>query len=228
MGIAEVASYRGAQLFEAVGLARDVVDLCLTGHAEHDRRRRLRRARAGTDRTGRCRRAREPRLREVPQGRRAARDEPARRGRAAEGRACPAARRLPPLRHARERTRAAGATRPAGLRRRCCGVPLDEVEPAESIVRRFSGGAMSHGSLSAEAHQTVAIAFNRLARALQLRRGRRGSGPFPNGRELAHQAGRLRPFRRHARVPRVRRRAADQDRAGLEARRRADSCPGTR
>ena len=41
-------------------------------------------------------------------------------------------------------------------------VPLDEVEPAGSIVRRFSSGGMSHGSLSAEAHQTVAAAFNRL------------------------------------------------------------------
>src|SRR5581483_366489 len=41
-------------------------------------------------------------------------------------------------------------------------VPLDEVEPAHAIVRRFSSGAMSHGSLSAEAHETVAIAFNRL------------------------------------------------------------------
>ncbi|MGL6278747.1 MAG: glutamate synthase-related protein, partial [Gaiella sp.] len=40
--------------------------------------------------------------------------------------------------------------------------PLDEVEPVESIVRRFSGGAMSHGALSAEAHETIAIAFNRL------------------------------------------------------------------
>ena len=39
-------------------------------------------------------------------------------------------------------------------------VPLEEVEPAESIVRRFSGGAMSHGALSAEAHETVAIALN--------------------------------------------------------------------
>jgi glutamate synthase (ferredoxin) len=38
-------------------------------------------------------------------------------------------------------------------------VPLDEVEPVESIVRRFSGGAMSHGALSAEAHETVAIAL---------------------------------------------------------------------
>ena len=41
-------------------------------------------------------------------------------------------------------------------------VPLDEVEPAESIVRRFSAGGMSHGALSAEAHQTIANAFNKL------------------------------------------------------------------
>ena len=39
---------------------------------------------------------------------------------------------------------------------------MEEVEPVESIVGRFSSGAMSHGSLSAEAHETVAIAFNRL------------------------------------------------------------------
>jgi glutamate synthase (NADPH/NADH) large chain len=41
-------------------------------------------------------------------------------------------------------------------------VRLDEVEPAASIVRRFSTGAMSYGSISAEAHQTIAIAMNRL------------------------------------------------------------------
>jgi glutamate synthase (NADPH/NADH) large chain len=41
-------------------------------------------------------------------------------------------------------------------------VPLDEVEPVSSIVRRFSTGAMSYGSISAEAHQTLAIAMNRL------------------------------------------------------------------
>jgi glutamate synthase domain-containing protein 2/glutamate synthase domain-containing protein 3 len=39
---------------------------------------------------------------------------------------------------------------------------VDEVEPAESIVRRFSSGAMSHGSLSAEAHEAIAVAFNAL------------------------------------------------------------------
>ncbi|MDQ1514663.1 MAG: hypothetical protein QOE80_493, partial [Actinomycetota bacterium] len=39
-------------------------------------------------------------------------------------------------------------------------VPLDEVEPPLAITRRFSSGAMSHGSLSAEAHETLALALN--------------------------------------------------------------------
>jgi glutamate synthase domain-containing protein 2/glutamate synthase domain-containing protein 1/glutamate synthase domain-containing protein 3 len=41
-------------------------------------------------------------------------------------------------------------------------VPLDEVEPASAITRRFCTGAMSFGSLGAEAHETLAIAMNRL------------------------------------------------------------------
>ncbi|MFI6329549.1 glutamate synthase large subunit [Micromonospora chersina] len=41
-------------------------------------------------------------------------------------------------------------------------VPLDEVEPATEIVKRFATGAMSYGSISAEAHETLAIAMNRL------------------------------------------------------------------
>ncbi|WP_349864625.1 glutamate synthase large subunit [Leifsonia sp. WHRI 6310E] len=41
-------------------------------------------------------------------------------------------------------------------------VPLDEVESVESIVKRFSTGAMSYGSISKEAHETLAIAMNRL------------------------------------------------------------------
>ncbi|WP_344085181.1 glutamate synthase large subunit [Luedemannella helvata] len=39
-------------------------------------------------------------------------------------------------------------------------VPIDEVESVDSIVRRFSTGAMSYGSISAEAHETLAIAMN--------------------------------------------------------------------
>ncbi|MHA7264114.1 glutamate synthase large subunit [Arthrobacter sp. TMN-37] len=41
-------------------------------------------------------------------------------------------------------------------------VPLEEVEPVSSIVKRFSTGAMSYGSISREAHETLAIAMNRL------------------------------------------------------------------
>ena len=41
-------------------------------------------------------------------------------------------------------------------------VPLDEVESVEAILTRFSTGAMSYGSISAEAHETLAIAMNRL------------------------------------------------------------------
>jgi glutamate synthase (NADPH) large chain len=41
-------------------------------------------------------------------------------------------------------------------------VPLDEVEPATEIVKRFATGAMSYGSISAESHETLAIAMNRL------------------------------------------------------------------
>ncbi|MDG4668385.1 glutamate synthase large subunit [Mycobacterium sp. 236(2023)] len=41
-------------------------------------------------------------------------------------------------------------------------VPIEEVEPATEIVKRFSTGAMSYGSISAEAHETLAIAMNRL------------------------------------------------------------------
>ena len=41
-------------------------------------------------------------------------------------------------------------------------VPLDEVESVEDIIKRFSTGAMSYGSISLEAHQTLAIAMNRM------------------------------------------------------------------
>jgi len=41
-------------------------------------------------------------------------------------------------------------------------VPIEEVEPAKNIVRRFSTGAMSFGSISREAHTTLAIAMNRI------------------------------------------------------------------
>ncbi len=41
-------------------------------------------------------------------------------------------------------------------------MPIEKVESVESIVSRFKTGAMSYGSISQEAHETLAIAMNRL------------------------------------------------------------------
>ena len=95
-------------------------------------------------------------------------------------------------------------------------VPLEEVEPVEAIVPAVLGWRMSHGSLSAEAHETIAIALNRLggsrtaARAARIRRVTAPSG-------LPHQADCFGALRRHRGVRGLRGRAADQDRTGLEA-----------
>jgi glutamate synthase (ferredoxin) len=48
------------------------------------------------------------------------------------------------------------------FRRAAAPTPLDEVESVESIVKRFATGAMSYGSISQEAHETLAIAMNRM------------------------------------------------------------------
>ena len=63
-------------------------------------------------------------------------------------------------------------------------VPLDEVEPVESIVRRFKTGAMSYGSISAEAHEALAIAMNRLGGKSNTGEGGEDPAryaPLPNG-----------------------------------------------
>ena len=84
------------------------------------------------------------------------------------------------------------------------GVPLDEVESVDSIVKRFKTGAMSYGSISEEAHECLAIAMNRLgASPTPARAARPRTAPAP-GAQLRHQAGGLRPLRRHQRVPGLR------------------------
>ena len=63
-------------------------------------------------------------------------------------------------------------------------IPLDEVEPVSEIVRRFSTGAMSYGSISAEAHEVLAIAMNRLGGMSNSGEGGEDSARFtpePNG-----------------------------------------------
>lgn len=63
-------------------------------------------------------------------------------------------------------------------------VPIEEVEPVSAIVKRFATGAMSYGSISAEAHETLAIAMNRLGAKSNTGEGGEDPArfhPLPNG-----------------------------------------------
>ncbi|MGH8529361.1 MAG: glutamate synthase large subunit [Nevskiales bacterium] len=63
-------------------------------------------------------------------------------------------------------------------------VPLSEVEPVENILRRFKSGAMSYGSISKEAHETLAIAMNRIGGKSNTGEGGEDPDryiPLPNG-----------------------------------------------
>ncbi|MGH7667986.1 MAG: FMN-binding glutamate synthase family protein, partial [Gemmatimonadaceae bacterium] len=62
--------------------------------------------------------------------------------------------------------------------------PLEEVEPVETIMKRFKSGAMSYGSISQEAHETLAIAMNRIGGKSNTGEGgedRSRYAPLPNG-----------------------------------------------
>ena len=59
------------------------------------------------------------------------------------------------------------------------GIPIDEVEPVASIVKRFKTGAMSYGSISQEAHECMAIAMNRIG-------GKSNSGEGGEAAERLH------------------------------------------
>ncbi|MEW9548574.1 glutamate synthase large subunit [Nonomuraea sp. NPDC050783] len=172
MGVSTVASYTGAQIFEALGLSQEVIDSCFTGT---------------TSRLGGV-------------GFDVLAEEVAQRHRHAYPRVENAHRRLQvggeyqwrregephlfnpetvfKLQHA-TRTRRyeifkeytnlvdSQAERLMTLRglfklRKGNPIPIEEVEPVSEIVKRFSTGAMSYGSISMEAHETLAIAMNRL------------------------------------------------------------------
>ena len=67
------------------------------------------------------------------------------------------------------------------------GIPIEEVEPEESIVKRFKAGAMSYGAISKEAHETIAIAMNRLGSTSNSGEGGEDVArfkPLPNGDSL--------------------------------------------
>ena len=95
-------------------------------------------------------------------------------------------------------------------------VPLDQVEPVEEIVKRFVVSAMSFGALSIEAHEAIALAMNRLGS-----RSNTGEGGEDNERyHTEDQAGRFRTLRRHGGIPGQRGGDPDQGRPGRETRRR--------
>jgi len=186
MGVSTVASYTGAQIFEAIGLGPEVVETCFagttsrlsgvgfgqlateiglrTGHGLH--------AGAGMDfrrlDTGgeyQWRRDGEPHLFspevvfKLQHATRSRRYEIFREYTTLvddQSRRLMTLRGLLRIRGVDQVTDA--AARPDGPQ----SVRIEDVEPAASIVRRFATGAMSYGSISAEAHQTLAIAMNRL------------------------------------------------------------------
>ncbi|MDQ1294588.1 MAG: glutamate synthase large chain [Actinomycetota bacterium] len=176
MGISTVASYRGAQVFEAIGLGQELVDRYFTGTTSQlggidldavARETAKRHARAWPD-DG----IRNPHRRLETGGEYKWRREgpPHAFGPESVFR-LQQATRTGDWEGFKEYTRLIDeqATQVMTLRGlfrlRTEGrapVPLDEVESVESIVRRFSTGAMSYGSISREAHENLAIAMNRL------------------------------------------------------------------
>ena len=104
-------------------------------------------------------------------------------------------------------------------------ISIDEVEPISEIVKRFATGAMSFGSISWEAHTTLAIAMNRLGGRSNTGEGGEEAvrfGKMENGdlHAVADQTGGVWAFRRYDGISGQFRRYSDQDGARGEAGRR--------
>ncbi|WP_432497522.1 glutamate synthase large subunit [Kineococcus auxinigenes] len=176
MGISTVASYRGAQVFEALGLSQTLVEEYFTATTsrlggvgldvlaeEVARRHRIAYPVEGQERAHRrletggeyqWRREGEPHLFDpetVFQLQHSTRQRNEELFRSYTRRVDEQAERLMTLRGLLQLKK--GVREP---------VPVDEVEPVSEIVKRFSTGAMSYGSISQEAHEVLAVAMNRL------------------------------------------------------------------
>ncbi len=104
-------------------------------------------------------------------------------------------------------------------------IPLDEVEPAKNIVKRFATGAMSYGSISKEAHETLAIAMNRIGGKSNTGEGGEDSARYKPDRQWRfalqrNQAGGQWTIRRHERIPGKRPGIANQNGPRSKTRRR--------
>ena len=194
LGISTLQSYRGAQMFEAVGIDMDLVAECFTGTPcrlgglrlqglHHDVRTRHHRAfpravdDSGADRvaerSGRSALPRGGLYTFKPDGERH-RWNPftvkalQKAARTDDEHSADTDALWEAFRRLSDGEEAGGHAAPSTLRDLLTlatdreAVPLDEVEAADSIVRRFGSGAMSLGALSPEAHETLAIAMNRL------------------------------------------------------------------
>ena len=186
MGVSTVASYTGAQIFEAIGLGPEVIEACFAGTtsrlsgvgfdelAEEIRRRTgyaispgagMAYRRLDTGGEYQWRRDGEPHLFspeavfKLQHATRSGRYEVFREYTSLID---DQSRRLMTLRGLLRIRGVDAAPGQGGAEQAPRPVPIEEIEPVASIVRRFATGAMSYGSISAEAHETLAIAMNRL------------------------------------------------------------------
>jgi glutamate synthase (NADPH) large chain len=180
MGVSTVASYTGAQIFEAVGLGEEVIGTCFEGTTSRlggvgfdvlaaETSRRLARAfppggvqpahrRLETGGEYQWRREGEPHLFNPQTVFKLQHATRSRRYEIFKEYTSLVDDQAAKLMTLRGLMRIRGVDAP-GLRP---PIPVEEVEPVSAIVRRFSTGAMSYGSISAEAHETLAIAMNRI------------------------------------------------------------------
>ena len=170
MGISTFQSYCGAQIFDAVGLAQDFVDRYFTGTATRIGGAGLAEIAEESARRHRAAHSVQPELLDrgglyaqrvhgeahawtfdsIANLQHAVRGNLPEKYRAFAAEMNEQSRRLLTLRGLMQ-------LKPAGA-----PLPLEEVEPASEIVRRFATGAMSFGSISREAHSTLALAMNRI------------------------------------------------------------------
>ncbi len=173
MGISTLASYQGAQIFEAVGLADEVVDLAFKG--THSRVAGIGLDVLAEEACARHRTGFPGSHYEYPELEPGGLYQWRQRGERHSFNPTSVAKLQDAVRNDKEQSYAEFRDSANADAERLCTlrgllefkyadepIPLEEVEPASEIVKRFRTGAMSYGSISAEAHETLAIAMNRL------------------------------------------------------------------
>jgi len=182
MGVSTVASYTGAQIFEAIGLGDEVVGTCFSGTASRlggvgfdvlaeEAARRAMVAAGGAGLSHRrlevggeyqWRREGEPHLFSPETVFKLQHATRTRRYEIFKEYTSLIDDQSAKLKTLRGLLRIKGIDEQEETAGTAARIHVDDVEPVESIVTRFATGAMSYGSISAEAHETLAIAMNRL------------------------------------------------------------------